>query len=118
MPMQVFTDASVKKLWEEDGLLAIHKPWGMRVYLPQDDAGHRYRTWPEELTVHDWLREMYPTQRTHMCNRLDFATSGLMLVALNQNAAKHTSALFRQRKVTWKKSQLNCQIFINSVIHV
>ena len=42
--MQVFTDASVKKLWEEDGLLAIHKPWGMRVYLPQNDAGHRYRT--------------------------------------------------------------------------
>ena len=34
-----------------------------------------------------------------MCNRLDFATSGLMLVALNQQAAKHASALFRKREV-------------------
>ena len=37
-------DASVKKIWEEDGLLAIHKPWGMRVYLPRNDAGDRYRS--------------------------------------------------------------------------
>lgn len=37
-------DASVKKIWEEDGLLAIHKPWGMRVYLPRTDAGDRYRS--------------------------------------------------------------------------
>ena len=58
-----------------------------------------FRTWPGELTVHDWLREMFPNQRTYMYNRLDFATSGLMLVALNQQAAKHASALFRKREV-------------------
>eukprot|EP00438_Fugacium_kawagutii_P022119 Skav219863 [mRNA] locus=scaffold859:875462:878158:- [translate_table: standard] len=100
---QVLMDSSVEKLWEEDGLIAIHKPWGMRVYLPRNDAGNLTllaRTWPEELTVHDWLKRMYPNQaRFHMCNRLDFATSGLMLVALNQQAAKHASALFRNREV-------------------
>ena len=153
---QVFMDASVKKIWEEDGLLAIHKPWGMRVYLPRNDAGDRYRspsrlppgggwasrseghgsqqwnpkigkwtpvislpfrTWPGELTVHDWLKEMFPNQRTYMCNRLDFATSGLMLVALNQQAAKHASALFRKREVG-PNSQSRVAMCERYVLHV
>ncbi|CAK9065825.1 unnamed protein product, partial [Durusdinium trenchii] len=96
---EVFSDATVQPLWEEEGLVALHKPWCMRVYLPRDATGQRYRTWPQELTVHDWLMERYPAQRPRMCNRLDFATSGLMLVALSSSAAKAVRELFTRQQV-------------------
>ena len=52
-----------------------------------------------------------------MCNRLDFATSGLMLVALNQQAAKHASALFRKREVG-PNSQSRVAMCERYVLHV
>lgn len=52
-----------------------------------------------------------------MCNRLDFATSGLMLVALNQQAAKHASALFRKREVG-PNSQSRVAMCERCVLHV
>ncbi|CAE7729271.1 ACC1 [Symbiodinium sp. CCMP2592] len=95
---EVFLDYSVKALWEDDGLLAVHKPWGMRAYLARRE-GEQYRAWPEELTAHDLLRQICEGSRPRMCNRLDFATSGLMLVGKSREAAGKASRLFQQRRV-------------------
>ncbi|CAE7796080.1 Rpusd1, partial [Symbiodinium sp. CCMP2456] len=103
---EIFFDYTVKALWEDDGLLAVHKPWGMRAYLARRDGEKksgglraRYRAWPEELTAHDLLQEICEGSRPRMCNRLDFATSGLMLVGKNRKAAGKASCLFQQRRV-------------------
>ena len=111
---ELFDDQEVKVLWEDEQLMGIHKPWGMRVYLPKDQEGKPYRrgsgcknackrgvvarTWPDEPTVHDWLKEH--RGGGHMCHRLDFATSGLMLVAKSSRAAGKVQRLFRRREVT------------------
>ncbi|CAJ1352271.1 unnamed protein product, partial [Effrenium voratum] len=96
---EVLTDYAVRKLWEEDGLVAIHKPWGMRVYLPRDEQGQRYRCWPEEVTVHDALREMLPCTKIRLVHRLDYATGGLMLAATSKKAAAEAWRLFKERRV-------------------
>ncbi|CAE7615740.1 Rpusd1, partial [Symbiodinium natans] len=95
---EVLLDYRAQVLWEQDDLLAIHKPWGMRAYLARKN-GARYRAWPEELTAHDRLQQLYVGQRPRMCNRLDFATSGLMLVARSREAAGEACRLFHQRSV-------------------
>eukprot|EP00439_Symbiodinium_sp_Y106_P040364 s1171_g4.t4 len=127
---EVFLDYSVKALWEDDGLLAVHKPWGMRAYVarkegeqvffrgcgkvldsrsPTIKSGSWCRAWPEELTAHDLLRQICEGSRPRMCNRLDFATSGLMLVGKSREAAGKASRLFQQRRVlghppaSWEK---------------
>ena len=95
---ELFEDQEVKVVWEDEQLMGIHKPWGMRVYLPKDQEGKPQRAWEGELTVHDWLMEH--RGGGHMCHRLDFATSGLMLVAKSSSAAGEVQRLFRRREVT------------------
>ncbi|XP_045159072.2 RNA pseudouridylate synthase domain-containing protein 1-like isoform X2 [Mercenaria mercenaria] len=61
---------------------------------------------PAEITVEQQLRKMFPElvdpkvmhgfRYTH---RLDFATSGILCLALNKNAAKHLSFQFQYRRV-------------------
>lgn len=92
-------DYGVDLVCEHGGLVAVRKPWGMRPHLPRDGSGRPYRVHPEELTVHDWFRSAYPEEPCHICNRLDMATSGLMLVARSADVSRFVNRLFAKRRV-------------------
>ncbi|CAE8623898.1 unnamed protein product [Polarella glacialis] len=84
---------AVRVLWQQDGLVAVHKPFDMRIDLPKGEE----RRWPEELTVADWFAQQYPAEKVRFCHQLDHATSGVMLMASNKKAGSVGSQLFEKR---------------------
>ncbi|CAL1136002.1 unnamed protein product [Cladocopium goreaui] len=88
-------DYTVKLLWEQDGLVAVNKPYDMRIDLPKDGS----RRWEEELTVADWFQTRFPGQKVRFCHQLDHATSGVLLMAANKAAGRVGSQLFEKRQV-------------------
>lgn len=90
---RVLADYHVRRLWEEDGLIAVNKPCDMRIDLPKGESCR----WPEERTVSSWFEEAYPGQPVRFCNQLDHATSGVLLLASSKAAARKGSQLFEKR---------------------
>lgn len=74
-------------LYSDSDILAISKPPGL---LCVPGLSH-----PENLL--DMARARFPAVRT--VHRLDMATSGIIIFALNYNAQKHLSKQFEQRRV-------------------
>ncbi|CAK9064560.1 unnamed protein product [Durusdinium trenchii] len=78
-------DYRVKRLWEHPtGLVAVNKPFDMRIDLPKDGGRH----WEEELTVADWFTANFPKEKVRFCHQLDHATSGVLLMATNKAAGR------------------------------
>lgn len=93
---KVLSRYSVEVLWEGRDLVAVNKPFDMRIDLPKDTA----RNWPEERTVADWFLSRYPLQRVRFCHQLDYATSGVMLMATTKSAGRVASQIFEQRRAS------------------
>jgi 23S rRNA pseudouridine1911/1915/1917 synthase len=76
-------------VFEDDDLLVVDKPGGMVCHSAQR---------PEYGSLAEWLRERgVPTPR--MINRLDRETSGLVVVAKNERAAKNLGKAVLRREI-------------------
>ena len=89
----------IKILHETPNYLVISKPIGIAVHPGADR---------ESFTLSDWLREKYPEiedqewiseDRIGVIHRLDKDTSGIMLMAKNQEALDFFQDQFRNREV-------------------
>jgi len=93
-------------IYRDENFLALKKPAGLLVH-----AGGGVKS--KEKTLADWLKENYPQTgkvgddpvfRPGIVHRLDKDTSGLMLVALNQDYFSYLKSLFQSRQI--KKTYL------------
>ena len=75
---------------EDDALLVINKPSGLLALSGKDPRNHD--------SVHARLVQRYPSIR--MIHRLDFGTSGLMVLAKSKDHATLLNRQFQQRSVT------------------
>ncbi|MDP3999683.1 MAG: RluA family pseudouridine synthase [bacterium] len=91
-------------IYKDKNFLAINKPAGILVQKAPG-AGHREAEAP---TIVDWLLENYPEvktvgdkpeERPGIVHRLDRETSGVMLVARNQETFDYLKSQFQERKV-------------------
>lgn len=85
-------------LYQDDDLVIIDKPEGFHVHRPED---RRIKVAKDRIIVHQ-LRDQLgkPASPVH---RLDAATSGLMIWALNKEAASKLSAQFMRERSVRKK---------------
>ena len=74
---------------EDDDILLVDKPAGMVCHSAQR---------LEQISLADWLRE-HDVKTPRMINRLDRETSGLVLVAKNQRAAKILGKAVLRREI-------------------
>ena len=83
-------DRGIKKLWEEQGIIAVYKPSN----LPMHEGGaYRLNTFAQELSKHfgeNWAA----------VHRLDRETSGIVICAEDKNLRNELSIYFRQREIT------------------
>jgi len=95
-----------KVIYEDPNFLAIDKPAGLLVYERRGEKR-------ELPTLADWLRKHYPEtvkvgdnpgERPGLVHRLDKDTSGVMLVARNQDTFLYLKELFAKRRI--KKTYL------------
>lgn len=84
-------------LFEDDHLVAVHKPAGLLVH-PSWIAPART---PNLVSM---LKQRYPGETVHTIHRLDRATSGVILFARNKAVAQHLQQQFIDRTV--KKTYL------------
>lgn len=78
-------------LYQDDWLIAVDKPAGYLVH-PADEPK------PEDLVVMKILRDQVE-QKIHVIHRLDQPTSGVLLFATDQVAAKKLRKIFEMREV-------------------
>jgi len=82
-------NATPQSVFEDEDLLVVDKPGGMVCHSAQR---------PEYGSLVEWLREHgVPTPR--MINRLDRETSGLVVVAKNERAAKTLGKAVQRREI-------------------
>jgi tRNA pseudouridine32 synthase/23S rRNA pseudouridine746 synthase len=75
-------------LYQTDNFIVVNKPAGLSVHKDQQASG-----FVMQLCASLGIEQLYPV------HRLDKVTSGVMLLALNSEAAAVLSALFRERRV-------------------
>lgn len=87
-----------KIIYESEDLLVLNKPSGLLVHPTIKN---------EKVTLVEWLLSEYPQikdvgepQRPGIVHRLDKETSGLLVVAKNQETYEKLKALFHDRKIT------------------
>ncbi|KAJ1502338.1 RNA pseudouridylate synthase domain-containing protein 1 [Coelomomyces lativittatus] len=72
-----------------------HDPDFMIIFKPED-----FLIDGDAWSVQEFLQRAYPQYPLfHLVHQLDFATSGIMTLALNKQAAGHACELFRRRVV-------------------
>ena len=76
-------------VFEDEDILVVDKPGGMVCHSAQR---------PEYGSVSEWLRE-HGLQTPRMINRLDRETSGLIVVAKNERAAKNLGKAVLRREI-------------------
>lgn len=91
------TDANskpeLKILYRDENLIAVDKPAGMIVH----------RGWDKDpITVADIVRDQIIGSQVFAVHRLDRATSGVLLFALNADTARHMQALLQSGTVQKK----------------
>jgi len=88
----------IKTIYENKDLLVVNKPSGMRVYSPRNEntlMGKLIKKYPR-------LKEAGKPNRYGLVHRLDQPTSGLLLVAKNNEALSFLQRQFKERKVEKK----------------
>ncbi len=89
---QATQDAPLDIIYQDDYLIAIHKPAGLLVHKsPIDKHETRYAMKLLRDQIGQWV---YPV------HRLDKPTSGLLLFALQADTARQISQLFEQKLIT------------------
>lgn len=98
--LQANLPQDIKIIFENDDFLAINKPAGLLVHAtPGKKLG--------EITLVDWLKLKYPAieevgedpLRPGIVHRLDRDTSGVMLIAKNNQTFFYLKELFQKKKI-------------------
>ena len=90
-------DIPLKILYEDGEIIVVDKPVGMVVHPA---PGNRHGTLVNALLYH--CRDLATTDnpfRPGLVHRLDKGTSGVMIVAKNEQALRHLSKQFRKRRI-------------------
>ena len=97
---------NVSIVYEDDNLLVVNKPAGLIVHPKNKND--------RQLSLCDWVKENYPKlenvgepfdasgdklPRYGILHRLDKETSGLILIAKNDEAFSHLKSLFQEHKI-------------------
>jgi tRNA pseudouridine65 synthase len=85
----------IKILYQTEDLVVVHKPRGFHVHQPEY-LGRRVNP---KITMLYRLRRML-NQGVYPVHRLDVATEGVMIFALNHEAASHLNGQFRNRLIS------------------
>ena len=89
-----------KVIYEDENFVAVNKPAGILVHAAHAESG--------EPTLVDWLSARYPEirsvgddpkNRPGIVHRLDKDTSGVILVARNQDYFDYLKGLFQKREI-------------------
>ena len=91
------TNAPPRVVFEDEDILVVDKPGGMVCHSAQR---------PEYGSLADWLRD-HGVSTPRMINRLDRETSGLIVVAKNESAAKTLGKAVLRREIE-KEYQAIC----------
>lgn len=106
--------AEVEIIYEDEDFLAINKPAGMLVYSTSDKEPAVAKATADEQaankssTVVSWLLKRYPAIKTvgddpktrpGIVHRLDRDTSGVMIIAKNQEYFCYLKSLFKNREI-------------------
>ena len=83
-------DGDIKVVYEDDAILLLEKPTKLLSLSGRNPLN--------KDSVHLRLVQSHPT--ASLIHRLDFGTSGLMLVALNKEITAHLSRQFSERQVS------------------
>jgi len=95
---------NIEVIFKNDDLLVINKPAGLLVHGIFDKHGPKH----SEETLTDWLAKEYPetaavgdvpSQRGGIVHRLDRETSGVLVIARNQEAFHYLKKLFQNKEV-------------------
>lgn len=89
---------SINILYEDEHLLLIDKPSGLLSLSGKNPLN--------KDSVHYRLRQLYPSAL--MTHRLDFGTSGLMLIALNKAVNAHITKQFQSRSIEKTYTSVVC----------
>lgn len=93
------SDNKLKILTENENWLAIDKPAGLLVYWPPHFK-------KDELTLIDFVSDRLnfkkKDERTGIVHRLDRDTSGLIIIAKNEESEKRFKKIFKQRAIKKK----------------
>ncbi|CAE7199397.1 rluC [Symbiodinium natans] len=85
------TNFTPHEVWAGEGFVVLHKPFNRLLY-------HKKRL-PKDLPLMDWVRGAYPHESPRLCHRLDYGTSGVLLIALNRDTARQSLDWFSKRQV-------------------
>ncbi|CAM9369458.1 unnamed protein product [Choristocarpus tenellus] len=89
---------------EDERFFVIHKPFDVRL-----NPGNDGENFPEEATCESWVKGKLPQlDAMRFCHQLDYATSGILVLAKDRTAAAACTQLFRQRQA---KKQYTALIF-------
>ncbi|HRY76680.1 MAG TPA: RluA family pseudouridine synthase [Candidatus Paceibacterota bacterium] len=99
-------------VFENSDFLAINKPAGLLVHQIPNGSG---------LTLVDWLKEKYPfiatvgedKSRPGIVHRLDRETSGIMIIAKNNETFFYLKNLFQEKKINKGYLALVAGVFEN-----
>lgn len=91
-------DEEIKILYEDDAILVINKPSGLLSLSGKNPLN--------KDSVHYRLRKSYPTAL--LAHRLDFGTSGIMLIALSKDIVKYLNQQFSKRVVSKTYEAILC----------
>jgi len=108
--MNISADPSVKfdVVYEDESLAVIDKPAGLLVHPIKNPKSKIQNPKLAEFTLVDWLINRYPEikkvgdepeLRPGIVHRLDKDTSGLMVIARNQETFEFLKAQFKEKKV-------------------
>ena len=89
--------SDLKILHHRDGLMAIHKPYGLAVHHGPKVKFSLVDMFPEIEKQYD-----LPKNSLALANRLDKNTSGVLLLSYDQDLANHIAELFKQRLIRKK----------------
>ena len=89
--------SDLKVLHHKDGLMAMHKPYGLAVHYGPKVKFSLVDMFPEIEKLYD-----LPKNSLALANRLDKNTSGVLLLSYKQEMANHIVELFKQRLIRKK----------------
>lgn len=89
--IQTVTQTKIPVLYQDDDLIIVNKPFDV-LSVPGKGPEKRDCLW------HRMQEQGFPTAR--IVHRLDYATSGLMVLALHADSHKQMSRLFQERAIS------------------
>eukprot|EP01054_Gregarina_sp_Poly1_P008042 Gregarina_sp_Poly_1__8041@NODE_461_length_8201_cov_115_438530_g375_i0_p4_GENE_NODE_461_length_8201_cov_115_438530_g375_i0NODE_461_length_8201_cov_115_438530_g375_i0_p4_ORF_typecomplete_len387_score67_31PseudoU_synth_2/PF00849_22/3_8e22_NODE_461_length_8201_cov_115_438530_g375_i033074467 len=86
----------VRVIYEDSVVVVIAKPFDFRIDLGKNETAQSFANEPH---LRRWFESRYPGIPFRMCHQLDYATSGLMILALSQRSCAKINKEFFQRRV-------------------